>query len=91
MSEKGKDQGLAGQPLEDRALKSAAALFGEELLPLRKKGLSGAVYTQLTDIEEEVNGLITYDRKIVKIPFPQTSPSASLPHESTPESEKCQP
>ncbi len=66
-------------------------LLREELLPLRKKGLSGAVYTQLSDIEEEVNGLITYDRKIVKIPFPQTSPSASLPHESTPESEKCQP
>ncbi len=34
MSQKGKDQSPAGQPLEDRALKSAAALFGEELLPL---------------------------------------------------------
>ena len=41
MSEKGKDQGLAGQPLEDRALKSAAALFGEELLPLI--GIKGKV------------------------------------------------
>lgn len=66
-------------------------LLREELVPLREKGLSGAVYTQLTDIEEEVNGLITYDRKIVKIPFPQTSPSASSPHENMPESEKYQP
>ena len=38
----------------------------EDLLPLEEKGLSGAVYTQVSDIEEEVNGLVTYDRKIVK-------------------------
>lgn len=35
---------------------------------LIKKGLSAAVYTQTTDVESEVNGLMTYDRKIVKIP-----------------------
>ena len=27
----------------------------------------GAVYTQVTDIEEEINGLYTYDRKICKV------------------------
>lgn len=42
-------------------------LMNEKLLPLEKKGLSAAVYTQLSDIEEEVNGLVTYDRKVVKI------------------------
>ncbi len=42
-------------------------LINKELLPLKDLGLSGAVYTQLTDIEEEVNGLITYDRKEIKI------------------------
>ena len=31
------------------------------------KGFSAAVYTQTTDVEGEVNGLITYDRKIIKI------------------------
>ena len=30
-------------------------------------GLSGAIYTQITDVEGEVNGLITYDRKVVKM------------------------
>jgi hypothetical protein len=30
-------------------------------------GLSGAVYTQLTDVETECNGLLTYDRKVVKL------------------------
>lgn len=33
---------------------------------LESQGLSGYVYTQLTDVEEEVNGLLTYDRRIVK-------------------------
>ncbi len=37
------------------------------LYPLRYNGLSAAVYTQTTDVEGEVNGLITYDRKVVKI------------------------
>lgn len=35
---------------------------------LIKQGLSAAVYTQTTDVEVETNGLITYDRKVIKIP-----------------------
>lgn len=34
---------------------------------LYSEGLCAAVYTQLTDIEEEVNGLLTYDRKVFKL------------------------
>lgn len=41
--------------------------YGEELLKLVKRGLSAAVYTQTTDVEGEVNGLITYDRKVIKV------------------------
>ena len=33
-----------------------------------KKGFSATVYTQVSDVEEEINGFITYDRKVVKIP-----------------------
>lgn len=36
--------------------------------PLIKKGLSAAVYTQTTDVEIETNGLMTYDRKVIKMP-----------------------
>lgn len=43
------------------------ALIQKSLLPLQKQGLSGAVFTQLSDIEEEVNGILTYDRKINKL------------------------
>ena len=35
---------------------------------LIKKGLSAAVYTQTTDVEVETNGLMTYDRKVIKFP-----------------------
>ncbi len=42
-------------------------LIQQQLFPLEEKGLCGAVYTQLSDIEEEVNGLVTYDRKVVKL------------------------
>ncbi len=38
---------------------------------LIKKGLSAAVYTQTTDVEGEVNGLMTYDRKVIKM-LPET-------------------
>ncbi len=42
-------------------------LINASLKPLIPKGLSGAVYTQVSDVEEEVNGLMTYDRRITKI------------------------
>ncbi|QDU32845.1 Beta-galactosidase [Poriferisphaera corsica] len=43
----------------------------QQLPPLIARGLAAAVYTQLTDVEIEANGLITYDRKVIKID-PQT-------------------
>lgn len=43
-------------------------LLEEEVRHLIEQGLSAAVYTQLTDVEDEVNGLLTYDRKVVKAP-----------------------
>lgn len=36
------------------------------LMPLKEKGLAGAVYTQTTDVESEVNGIMTYDRAVIK-------------------------
>ncbi|HKL67101.1 MAG TPA: hypothetical protein VJ877_04355, partial [Bacteroidales bacterium] len=41
--------------------------YAEQLLKLIKAGYSGAIYTQTTDVEIEVNGLMTYDREIVKM------------------------
>ena len=41
--------------------------YAEDLIGIIRKGVSAAVYTQTTDVEGEVNGLMTYDRKIVKM------------------------
>lgn len=41
--------------------------YAEELKTLIRQGFSAAVYTQTTDVEVEVNGLLTYDRKVVKV------------------------
>lgn len=41
--------------------------YAEQLKLLIRQGFSAAVYTQTTDVEVEVNGLLTYDRKLVKV------------------------
>lgn len=41
--------------------------YAEQLKQLIRQGFSAAVYTQTTDVEVEVNGLMTYDRKLVKV------------------------
>ncbi|HUQ67473.1 MAG TPA: glycoside hydrolase family 2 TIM barrel-domain containing protein [Flavitalea sp.] len=45
---------------------SKYSLFIDTVDQLITKGLSAAVYTQTTDVEVEVNGLMTYDRKVIK-------------------------
>ena len=44
-----------------------AKLYRDEVIPLAREGLSAAVYTQLSDVEDETNGFVTYDRKVVKL------------------------
>jgi len=51
----------------DKLEKAIKKLYLKKLKPLIKKGLSGAIYTQVSDVEEETNGLVTYDRKVQKI------------------------
>ena len=48
----------------EQALKK---LYREEIRPAKEKGLAAAVYTQVSDVEDELNGLLTYDRQVVKI------------------------
>ena len=42
-------------------------LYETEIIPAVKRGLCAAVYTQLSDVEDETNGLISYDRKVLKV------------------------
>ncbi len=43
--------------------------YAQELKKMVKSGFSGAIYTQTTDVEGEVNGFMTYDRKVDKMDF----------------------
>lgn len=43
------------------------ALYKNEIIPAIKKGLCGTVYTQVSDVEDETNGLLTYDRRVCKV------------------------
>ena len=46
-------------------------LYLQKLLPLIEKGFFGCIYTQVSDVEEEINGLWTYDRAVIKVPVEQ--------------------
>lgn len=51
---------------EAKLLEGLARLYNEEIIPMAEKGLSASVYTQLSDVEDETNGILTYDREVQK-------------------------
>ncbi len=50
-------------------LKAKYEVMNKHLQLLQKEGLSASIYTQPFDVEGEQNGLMTYDREVIKIPF----------------------
>ncbi len=60
--------GYGGLPKNETEYKERYVTSIEKLNELRKQGVAGGVYTQTTDVEGEINGLISYDRKVIKIP-----------------------
>lgn len=56
-----------GSHSDREALRDAYDAFEKRIDALKKEGLCASVYTQLTDIEEEVNGIMTYDRRVLKL------------------------
>lgn len=43
------------------------AMYEKMILPAIKEGIAGCVYTQLSDVEDEINGFYTYDREVCKV------------------------
>ena len=43
----------------------------EEIVPAKKNGMSAFIYTQLSDVEEEMNGFVSYNRKEIKVDIPK--------------------
>lgn len=59
--------GYGGLPQTQAEYKARYRKSFEELMKLRRRGVAAGVYTQTTDVEGEVNGLMTYDREIQKM------------------------
>lgn len=51
----------------DKYMDDLEWLYLMEIIPTVKQGLCGAVYTQLSDVEDETNGLYSYDRRVCKV------------------------
>lgn len=57
-----------GYQTQEALLDAYKSLMEEQILPAKQQGLAACIYTQLSDVENEVNGLLTYDRKVIKLP-----------------------
>ncbi|PHQ34050.1 glycoside hydrolase family 2 protein [Rhodopirellula bahusiensis] len=60
--------GYGGLPETKAEYKDRYVTSINKLKELQQKGIAAGVYTQTTDVEGEINGLMTYDRKVIKIP-----------------------
>ncbi|MBE6210456.1 MAG: beta-galactosidase [Rikenellaceae bacterium] len=62
-----KNWGYGGNKQDIDEVTNTYVNYAKMMLPFVQQGLSGAIYTQTTDVEGEVNGFVTYDRKVVKM------------------------
>lgn len=65
--------GYGGLPKTIEEYKERYVESMRRLSELREQGIAAGVYTQTTDVEGEINGILTYDRKVVKIPAEELS------------------
>ncbi len=52
---------------EQEYLEGILELYNKDIIAKIPQGLTCAIYTQLTDVEDETNGLVTYDRQVIKV------------------------
>jgi beta-galactosidase len=64
---KTRNWGYGGLPEDKEEWLSRYRTSIEMLKDLQDKGIAGGIYTQTTDVEGEINGLITYDREVQKV------------------------
>ncbi len=62
-----KSYGYGACETMDALQEKVEKLYLEQVVPAYKKGLCAAIYTQVSDVEDEINGLMSYDRKIAKL------------------------
>ncbi len=62
----------------DAFAEAVETLYTEQILPAKAAGLCAAIYTQVSDVEDETNGLLSYDRKVCKLSPERMLPIAEL-------------
>ena len=62
-----KSYGYGGCDSPEALNEAVRKLYMDEVLPCIHKGLCAAIYTQVSDVEDEINGVLTYDRKLCKL------------------------
>jgi len=62
-----KSYGYRNCKSQEAFMDALESLYLEQIVPLVKEGLCATVYTQVSDVEEEINGLFTYDREVLKV------------------------
>ncbi len=62
-----KSYGYGGCETLAQLNRAVEKLYLEEVLPCISRGLCAAIYTQVSDVEDEINGIVTYDRKVCKL------------------------
>ena len=62
-----KSYGYGGCDSLEALNEAVRKLYMEEVLPSIRRGLCAAIYTQVSDVEDEINGIVTYDRKLCKL------------------------
>ena len=72
-----KSYGYGGCETRDALNEAVVKLYLDEILPCVKNGLCAAIYTQVSDVEDEINGLLTYDRKVEKLDAEKMLPVAA--------------
>ena len=73
-----KTYGYGGCDSLEALNEAVAKLYLDEILPCAHKGLCAAIYTQVSDVEDEINGLVTYDRKVEKMDPDRMYPIAAM-------------
>ncbi len=56
-----------GYRTKEELTDAVISMYRRDIFPAKDEGLSASVYTQLSDVEDELNGLVTYDREVVKM------------------------
>ncbi len=63
-----KTYGYGSYETAEELTQAVVSLYLEQIVPSVRNGLCAAIYTQVSDVEDELNGLRTYDRKVDKLP-----------------------